>query len=316
MKTLDDAARLRSRILGAFEVAEHIKAPAEREAWMTFVIVGAGPTGVELAGQVALLSRRILRNEYRSINTPDAKILLIDAGPAVLGSFPEKLQKRAERDLGKMGVDVQLGTMAIDIDANGIDVRRPDGEEERVPAKSIVWAAGVEASPLARMLADTTGAELDRAGRVAVQPDCTLPEHPEVFAIGDMVALNDLPGVAQPAMQEGKYVAKVIRARLEGKATPPPFKYFDKGNMAMIGRTNAVADAFGVKLAGLPAFGAWAFIHITYLVGWGNRFGAIFRWIWSLLARNRRERLISLVSLVSQERAEEEVAQIALEYKR
>jgi NADH dehydrogenase len=315
MKTLDDAARLRSRILGAFEVAEHIEAPAEREAWMTFVIVGAGPTGVELAGQIALLSRRILRDEYRAINPPDARIILLDAAPAVLGSFAEKLQGRAERDLRKMGVEIRLGAAAVGIDPDGIDVKA-DEAVEHIPAKTIIWAAGVEASPLAGMLAESTGAELDRAGRVAVQPDCTLPGHPEVFAIGDMVALNGLPGVAQPAMQEGKYIAKVLRARLDGKPAPPPFKYFDKGSMAMIGRTNAVADAFGVKLGGLPAFMAWAFIHITYLVGWGNRFGAMLRWTWSLVARNRRERLISLVSLVSEERAEEEVARVALEYKR
>jgi NADH:ubiquinone reductase (H+-translocating) len=306
MKTLDDANRLRTRILAAFEMAEQAQDPAERDAWLTFAIVGAGPTGVELAGQVAVLAKRILRDEYRTIDTGRARILLLDAVPTVLGPFPEKLRQRAERDLRDMGVEPQLGAMVVNIDEDGLDVKSGDSTR-RIAAKTVVWAAGVKASPLAGELAKASGAATDRAGRIQVGPDLSLPGHPEVFAIGDMITLQDVPGTAQPAIQEGKYVARVVAARLAGKPAPPPFKYNDLGTMAVIGRTRAVAEVFGWKVGGFIAFLIWGVIHLAYLVGWGNRFEAVVRWLWTIVARNRRERLISIVSLVREETARAEL---------
>jgi NADH dehydrogenase len=293
MKTLEDARRLRRHILGAFEMAELAKEPEERAAWLTFVVVGAGPTGVELTGQISELAHRVLPRDYRAIDTRQATIILIDAAPAVLPPFKAKLQRYTRRTLEKMGVEIRVGTAAVDMDDDSITVKGPDGEQE-IRARTKIWAAGVRASSLARLLAEASGAEQDRAGRVAVQPDCSLPGHPEVFAIGDMVSLNKLPGVAQPAMQEGKYVAQVITNRLEGRPAPEPFKYFDKGSMATIGRQKAVADAFGVRLTGLPAFGAWAFIHVLYLVGWGSRVGTLYRWAWGMFTRSRGQRLVTV----------------------
>jgi len=293
MKTLEDARRLRRHILGAFEMAELARDPDERAAWLTFVIVGAGPTGVELTGQIAELAHRVLPRDYRAIDTRQATIILIDAASAVLPPFSEKLQRYTQRTLEKMGVDIRVNTAASDMDDDSITVRGPGGDEE-IPCRTKIWAAGVRASPLARMLAEATGAELDRAGRVTVQPDCTLPGHPEVFAIGDMVSLNGLPGVAQPAIQEGKYVAKVIRGRVKGQRAPDPFTYFDKGSMATIGRGRAVANAFGLKMTGLLAFAVWAFIHVLYLIGWGNRVGTLYRWAWGLFTKNRGQRLVTV----------------------
>jgi NADH dehydrogenase len=305
MKTLDDANRVRSRILTAFELAEQETDPAEREALMTFAIVGAGPTGVELAGQVALLADRVLRGEYRCIMTEQTRVLLLDAAPTVLGTFPERLRKRAEQDLRDLGVDVRLGAAVVAIDLDGLTIATAGGEE-RIQARTVIWAAGVKASPLAAILAERTGAEIDQAGRLHVQPDLTLPGHPEVFAIGDMIVVPDVPGTAQPAIQQGKYVARAIRARLAGSTRLKPFKYRDLGSMATIGRTRAVADLFGrIRLGGFPAFLVWGGVHLAYLVGWGNRFEAVSRWIWTILARNRRERLISVVSLVSEDVANE-----------
>jgi NADH dehydrogenase len=234
MKTLEDARHLRNHILGAFEMAELTTDPAEREKDLTFVVVGAGPTGVEVIGQIAELAHRVLPRDYHEIDTRKARIVLVEAAPAVLGPFDQKLQRYTQARLERMGVEVRCGTMAIAMDDDSITVRGSDGEE-RIPARTKVWAAGVQASPLAGLLARATGAETDRAGRIAVEPDCTLPGHPEVFAIGDMVSLNGLPGVAQPAIQEGRYVGKAIRARLDGDTSVAPFKYFDKGSMATIG---------------------------------------------------------------------------------
>jgi NADH dehydrogenase len=294
MKTLEDARRLRSHILGAFEMAELTDDPDERAAWLTFVIIGAGPTGVELTGQVAELAHRVLTRDYRAIDTTSATILLLDAAPAVLGPFAPKLQAYTKARLEKMGVDVRLSTAALDMDEDSITVHGPDGPYT-IAARTKIWAAGVKASPLAELLARATGAELDRAGRVAVQPDCTLPGHAEVFAVGDMVALNGLPGVAQPAMQEGKYVAKVIKSRLIDQPPPAPFAYFDKGSMATIGRFRAVAATGRLKLTGYLAFMTWAFIHVLYLIGWGHRLGTMYHWAWSLLfTNNRGQRVITV----------------------
>jgi NADH dehydrogenase len=295
MKTLEDARRLRSRILGAFEMAELARDKAERAAWLTFVIVGAGPTGVELTGQVSELAHSVLPRDYRAIDTRRARIILIDAAPAVLPPFDERLQHYTRLTLERrMDVEVLLDTLAVAMDFDSITVKGPAGEQ-RIHARTKIWAAGVQASPLAKMLADAAGAEIDRAGRVAVLPDCTLPGHPEVFAIGDMVSLNKLPGVAQPAIQEGRFVAKVITAREKGDRPPERFEYFDMGTLATIGQFRAVADIFGVKVTGLLAFLTWAFVHVLYLIGWGNRFAVLYSWARSLtLSKNRGHRLISV----------------------
>ena len=216
LKTLEDASHLRSHILGAFEMAELTTDHAERAAYLTFAVIGAGPTGVEMAGQVAELAHEALPREYRSVATTEATILLIEAGPEVLAAFAPKLQRYTRRRLRRMGVDVLLNTAARAMDQSSVTVKGPDGDR-RIRVRTKIWAAGVRASPLAAMLAEATGADTDRAGRVAVRPDCSLPGHPEVFAIGDMVRLNDLPGVAQPAIQEGTYVGRLIGARLAGQ---------------------------------------------------------------------------------------------------
>ena len=293
LKTLRDASRLRSHILGAFEMAELATDPAERAAYLTFAVIGAGPTGVEMVGQVAELAHESLPREFKSVTTTEAKILLIEAGPEVLAAFAPKLQRYTRRRLQKMGVDVLLNTAARAMDDDSVTVKGPDGER-RIPARTRIWAAGVQASPLAAMLALATGAGTDRAGRVAVQPDCSLPGHPEVFAIGDMVLLNDLPGVAQPAIQEGTYVGRLIRDRLAGKTATAAFAYRDKGSMATIGHLSAVTDAFGIKFTGVIGYTMWGFVHVMYLVGWGNRAGAVFNWARALtFTKNRAHRTIT-----------------------
>jgi NADH dehydrogenase len=294
MKTLDDARHIRSQILSAFEMAELATNPDDRAAYLTFVVVGAGPTGVELVGQVAELAHIVLPRDYRLIDTHEAIILLVEAAPAVLGPFAPSLQRYTEQQLEKMGVQVLCNTAAVAMDEETITIKGPRGED-RIPARTKIWAAGVRASPMAKLLADATGADLDRAGRVSVRPDCTLPGHPEVFAIGDMAALNKLPGVAQPAIQEGQYVGKLIRARLTGGAERiGPFRYRNKGSMATIGRSKAVADSFGVRVTGLPAYLMWGFIHVLYLIGWGNRLGTLYAWLRSLtFSANRGYRVIT-----------------------
>jgi NADH dehydrogenase len=274
-------------------MAEEAADPQERAEWLTFVVIGAGPTGVELVGQIAELAHSVLPRDYRSINTRDARIVLLEGAPSVLPPFDKKLQAYTQRVLEKMGVEIHLNTLAVGMDDHSVTVKGPDGEET-IRCRTRIWAAGVAASPLAKMLAEQSGAETDRAGRIVVNPDCTVPGHPEVFAIGDMVSLNKLPGVAQPALQEGKYVAKVIKARLTGQPLPAPFKYFDKGSMATIGYRSAVADAFGVKVTGILAYLMWAFIHVLYLVGWGNRIGTMYTWARALVfTKNRGHRIIT-----------------------
>ncbi|MBV9204754.1 MAG: NAD(P)/FAD-dependent oxidoreductase [Actinobacteria bacterium] len=293
LKTLEDARHLRGHILGAFEMAELATDPAERAAYLTFAVIGAGPTGVEVAGQIAELAHEALPREYRSVATTEAKILLIEAGPQVLAAFAPKLQRYTRRRLQKMGVDVLLNTAATAMDHDSVTVRGPDGDRS-VPARTKIWAAGVRASPLAAMLAAATGAGTDRAGRVAVLPDCSLPGHPEVFAVGDMVRLNDLPGVAQPAIQQGTYVGKLIRARLAGKAETAPFAYRDKGSMATIGHLSAVTDSFGMTFTGVIGYTMWGFVHVLYLVGWGNRVGAVLNWARALtFTKDRAHRTIN-----------------------
>jgi NADH dehydrogenase len=294
MKTLEHARGLRSRILSAFEMAETIVDPEERAAFLTFAVVGAGPTGVELVGQVAELAKKVLPREFRLVNTRDeTRVVLIEAAPAVLPPFDPKLQRYTHGRLAKMGVEVRVNTAATAMTDDSITINGPEGQE-RIAARTKIWAAGVQASPLAKMLAAATNSQTDRAGRVTVLPDCTLPGHPDVFAIGDMVSLNGLPGVAQPAMQEGKYVGSVIRARLRGNGTVAPFKYFDKGSMATIGHNAAVAHAFGMRFTGPLGYLMWGFIHVLYLIGWGNRIRTLYSWIRSLsFTHQRGERIIT-----------------------
>ena len=293
LKTLEDARHLRSHILGAFEMAELAVDPAERAAYLTFAVIGAGPTGVEVVGQVAELAHEALPREFKSVATTEAKILLVEAGPEVLAAFAPKLQRYTRRRLQRMGVDVLLNTRAQAMDQSSVTVTGPAGDR-RIPARTKIWAAGVQASPLATMLAQATGASTDRAGRVAVRPDCSLPGRPEVFAIGDMVSLNDLPGVAQPAIQEGTYVGRLIRARLAGQTGTPAFAYRDKGSMATIGHLSAVADSYGMKFTGVIGYTMWGFVHVLYLIGWGNRIATVFNWARALtFVKNRPYRTIT-----------------------
>ena len=309
MKSLDDAFRIRTRILSAFELAETAGSDAERDAWLTFVIVGAGPTGVELAGQIAYLSRHTLARHYRSFRSEDARIVLLDAAPSVLPSFRERLQGKADTELRRVGIEIRLETTATNVDAHGIDVSGPHGAD-RIEAHTVLWAAGVEAAPLGRTLAQAAGAAVDRSGRLAVAGDLTLPGHPEVFAIGDIVSIEGVPGVAQAALQEGAYVAKVISSRLERKPAPDPFRYRDKGSMAIVGRSWAVADVRGLQLAGRVAWLIWAAVHIAFLVDWQKRAEIVRRWFWEFVTQERQERVISYVSLLPDEAARAEVESV------
>src|SRR3954452_2178815 len=293
MKTVEDARYLRDGILSKFEMTELATEPTERAEWLTFVVIGAGPTGVELVGQIAKLAHQVLPKDYRSVDTREARIILLEGAGAVLPPFDPKLQEYTKKRLERVGGEIRLNTLAVDMDHDSITVKGPDGPET-IRTRTRIWAAGVQASPLARMLAEKASLETDRAGRVAGNPDCTLPGHPEVFAIGDMVSLNKLPGVAQPAMQEGKYVGQVIKARLAGAPPPAPFKYFDKGSMATIGHKSAVAHAFGMKFTGFIAYIMWGFIHVLYLVGWGNRLGTVYTWARALwFSKSRGHRIIT-----------------------
>jgi NADH dehydrogenase len=285
VKSLESALAMRGRILGAFERAEMESDPDERRALLTFVVVGAGPTGVEMAGQIAELARDTLRRDFRAIDPREGRVLLVEMADRVLTTFPEKLSRKAERSLERLGVTPLLGRTVVDIDEGAVTI---DGGE-RIPARTVIWAAGVEASPLAAALG-----EVDRAGRVTVEPDLTLPEHPEVIALGDMVRVRgqELPGVAPVAMQQGRYAAKLVRSRLKGRAIGR-FRYRDKGNLATIGRGRAVADVHVLRLSGLPAWAAWLGIHLWYLIGFQNRLLVLIRWSFSFLTRGRGSRLIS-----------------------
>ena len=297
LKTIEDATEMRRRILLAFEEAESATDPARRRRLLTFVIVGAGPTGAELAGALAEIARHTLRDDFRTIEPAEARILLVEAGPRVLATFPEPLSERARAQLVSLGVDVRLDAAVTGVREGSVDVARA-GKVETIEAATILWAAGVAASPLGAALARAAGAETDRAGRVRVAPDLTLPGHPEVFVIGDLMTLGGkggkpLPGVAPVAMQQGRHAARTILARLAGRPGLGPFHYFDKGNMAVIGRGRAVADLGFVRFGGYPAWLAWLFIHLMYLVQFGNRVLILVQWAWSYLTWNRSARLIT-----------------------
>jgi NADH dehydrogenase len=300
VKSLESALIVRNRLLSAFEAAEWETDAARRSAWLTFVVVGAGPTGVEMAGQIGELARDTLRRDFRTIDPRSARILLVEAVDRVLTTFPPSLSAKAERSLQKLGVTVLTRRAVTGIDSESVTIDEGGGgESERIPTRTVIWAAGVTASSLAGRLAELTGAERDRAGRVTVEPDLTLPRHPDVFALGDMVRVRDpsgasvvLPGVAPVAMQQGRYAAKTVRARLRSREMQP-FRYRDKGNLATIGRAAAVADIKGLKLSGLIAWITWLVVHIWYLVGFQNRIVVVIRWLFSFLTRGRSARLIT-----------------------
>ncbi len=296
LKTIEDATEIRSRILAAFEKAERETDEALRRAWLTFVIVGGGPTGAELAGALAEVARDTLRHDFRSINPADAQIILVEGEERVLPSFPPDLSAKAEKALTEMGADVRIKARVTNLDADGVTVRLSD-TVERIPAKTVLWAAGVQASELGALLADRIAAPRDRSGRLMVQPDLTLPGHPEIFVIGDLANFSHqtgdpLPGLAAVAMAEGRYVARAIEKRLAGQS-PEAFHYFDKGILATIGRNKAVA-AFGkVHIAGPAAWFVWLFVHLLYLVEFDNRLLVLIEWIYDYVTRNRGARLIT-----------------------
>ena len=279
MKSIDDALELRGRIFGAFEMAENGATRGENiDHLLTFVVVGAGPTGVEMAGQIAELAHRTLRRDFRAINTREARVVLVDAAPQVLPPFGQRLGEWTAKELKKLGVEVMLGAMVTDVDERGLQVKFKDGRVERIESVTKVWAAGVQASPLGRTLAEQSGAPLDRAGRVGVNPDLTLPGHPEVFVVGDMISLDNLPGVAQVAIQGAKYATKEIDGRLKGKPAQQPFHYFDKGSMAIISRFRAVAMVGKLRITGVLAWLMWLGLHLVYITGFKNRVTAVLHW--------------------------------------
>jgi NADH dehydrogenase len=293
MKTIDDAMELRRRVYGALELAENLDDPALQRFWMTFLIVGAGPTGVELAGQIRELASRSLVNDFRHIDPTTIRVILVDGGKEPLANFGGELSGRARVQLQKMGVELRMGLRVVGVDPLGVDTEGPCGEKGRDECGTVIWAAGVQASPLAGLLADATGAETDRAGRIAVLPDLSLPGHPEIFAVGDMASINDLPGVCEVAMQGGLHAANTIRRRLKG-ADSVPFKYRDLGSAAAIGRFKAMVSVGPLRLSGFPGFIVWMFVHLAFLNGFGHRFTALWRWSRAMVGHARPERVFSV----------------------
>jgi NADH dehydrogenase len=299
VKSLESALDVRHRILAAFEAAELESDPERRASWLTFAVVGAGPTGVEMAGQIAELARDTLPRDFRAMDPSTGRILLVEAGPRVLAGFPADLSESAEHQLEHLGVTTMIDSLVVGVDDEGIELEHPGGARERVGARTVVWAAGVAAASLAGRLASAAGAEVDRAGRITVEPDLTLRGYPEVLALGDMArvrsadgGIQDLPGVAPVAMQQGRYAARVVKRRLAGKEVAP-FKYVDKGNLATIGRARAVADIKRVHFGGPLAWLLWLGIHIFYLIGFQNRLLVLLRWSFSFMTRGRGARLIT-----------------------
>jgi len=292
MKTLADALDHRARIFGAFEMAELEDDPEIRQAWLTFAVVGGGPTGVEIAGQISELSRRSLKHNFRRFDPGQVRVLLFDGGREILATFGDNLSSKATRELEKIGVEIHLHSIVTHIDADGVDVKGPQGLVQHFSTKTKVWAAGVSASPLAKMLAHATGAQCDRAGRIKVEPDCSLPGHPEVFAVGDMMNCNNLPGVAEVALQSGLHAAHVIRNRVRNGAQSIPWQYWDLGSMAAVDRRSAVLSAHGVRLSGRIAWLVWLIVHITFMTGFKNRFTALIHWFLCFVGTGRLERAI------------------------
>jgi NADH:ubiquinone reductase (H+-translocating) len=297
VKSLDSALEVRGRILHAFEAAE-LK-PDEQDEWLTFLVVGAGPTGVEMAGQIAELANDTLPREYRAIDTRRGRVLLVETEDKVLSAFPDPLPDRAATSLRQLGVTLMLRQTVVDVGTESVTIEDGQGSRTRIPTRTVVWAAGVTASPVARQLADAAGIGVDRAGRPTVDPDLSVPGHPEVLALGDMVRVRSraggvqtLPGVSPVAIQQGRYAAKLVRARLNDRPIGP-FRYWDKGNLSTIGRARAVADLHAVRLSGFPAWVTWLVVHLFYLVGFQNRLIVAIRWSISFATRGRGARLIT-----------------------
>ena len=299
IKSLESALGVRRRIFTAFEAAEIERDPERRDAWLTFVVVGGGPTGVEMAGQIAELARDTLSRDFRSVDPRRARILLVEASERLLPTFPPRLSTRAAYTLERLGVTVLLDTSVVDLDDESVVTKGPDSTSTHVPTRTIVWAAGVVACELAGALAAASGAALDHTGRVAVGPDLTIQGHPDVIALGDMASVHDaagndvpLPGLASTAMQQGRYAARSVRKRARGEPSEP-FRFVDKGNLATVGRAHAVADIKGIQTSGILAWLIWMSVHIFYLIGLQNRLLVLTRWGFSFVTRGRGARLIT-----------------------
>jgi NADH dehydrogenase len=302
LKTIEDATEIRRRVLLAFEIAEQAVDEAERRACLSFVIVGGGPTGVELAGALAEIANDTLRHDFRHIDPTTAQIQLIEGADRVVPGFPPDLSAKAEQQLTALGVRCRCGTRVTAIDASTVTMQATGGQPEQIRTRTVLWAAGVKASPLGKMVAEQTGAPLDRAGKLIVEPDLTVPGHPELHIAGDLASYSHqtgspLPGVAPVAMQQGKYAARHIKDRLQRGASAagqtPPFHYRDKGNLATIGRNKAVGQIGKLHLSGFPAWFVWVFIHLMYLVEFDNRLLVFVEWVYNYVTRNRGARLIT-----------------------
>ncbi len=297
MKTISDALTIRRRVFGAFEMAETATDPAERSRWLTFALVGGGPTGVELAGQIRELATKTLRAEFRQIDPDEARVLLFDGGKAPLAVFGKRLSGKAAGELRTLGVELHMGSIVTDINRSGLTARDHDGNETRYDAGTVLWTAGIEAPPFAAALARATGAEQDRSGRIVVQDDLTISGHPEISVVGDMMSLRKLPGVAEVAMQSGLYAGRRVRRELENRSQAAPFKYHDLGSAAYISRGRAVVEAGPLRVGGFSGWVIWLFIHVAFLTGFRNRFGAILTW-WLAFSRDiRRERAFTTRSV-------------------
>lgn len=299
MKTIDDALELRARIFWAFEAAEGTTDPAERERLLTFVVVGAGPTGVEMAGQIAELANVTLRGQFRTFDPSDARIILLDGASQVLPPFGERLGRKTKRALERAGVEVHLGAIVTDVDADSVTWRTADGETVTVPSAAKVWAAGVRGSELGAMLAEQTGVGLDRAGRVEVDEHLAIPGHPEITVIGDLAAVPGVPGMAQGAIQGARYVARRIADAAAGRPVDPaPFRYVDKGSMATIAKFAAVVKIGRLELTGFVAWAAWLFLHLLYIAGFKSRVTTLLHWAISFLGTGRTERVTTNQQLI------------------
>lgn len=303
LKTIEDATEIRTRVLSAFEAAERFNDASLRRRLLTFVIVGGGPTGIEMAGSISDLARETLRRDFRTLDPGASRIILIEGHNRVLPPFPESLSAKAQRALHKLGIEVWTSARVLDIQADHVIVDS-GGKKDRIDTSNVIWAAGVRANPLGKVLAEATGATLDRGGRVVVGKDLSIPGHPSVFVVGDLAGATHadgkpLPGVAPVAMQQGKYVAQLIRRRVEGRSPPEPFRYWDKGNMATIGRNAAVVDLYFIRFAGRLAWMTWLFVHLIYLIQFQNRLLVLMQWFWNYWTRNRSARLITGEAAVS-----------------
>ena len=310
MKTIDDALELRGRIFGAFEMAEREPDPQLQSMWLTFVVVGAGATGVELTGQIVELARGSLRRNFRRIDPAESRIVLLDTDTTILHPFPESLQRRTVRQLERMGVEIHLGAMVTGIDERGVDTNAEDPRLRRIEAATKIWAAGVEASALGRMVAEAAGARIDRAGRVHVRPDCAVPGRPEVFVVGDLMSLDGLPGVAQVAIQSGRHAAGTIIRRLNGDAGERPFRYRDKGSMATVSRFHAIASVGPLRMSGFLAWLLWLVIHLVALTGFKNRIAVLFNWTIAFVGRGRPQRAITTQQVFARQVGEEQAAAV------